>query len=82
MVNRRILTPVAQHVPGTRKIKQVKLSRYAMETLGGQEEQLLLILDLGTRGGLVVPHLGPLFTPEERTSVPIGQEAGWASELV
>jgi hypothetical protein len=43
----------------------------------------LLILDLGTRWGWVVSvTLRPRFSPAERTAVPIGQNAGWASELV
>jgi hypothetical protein len=45
--------------------------------------EALLILDLGTRWGWVVSVTPrPRFTPEERPPVPIGQEAGWASEPV
>jgi hypothetical protein len=51
---------------------------------GGREEVwLLLILNLGTRWGLVVSvTTRSRFTPGERTPVPIGQEAGWAPEPV
>jgi hypothetical protein len=39
-----------------------------MEALGGEEVQLLLIHDLGTRWGCVVSITpGPRFTPGERT---------------
>jgi hypothetical protein len=51
--------------------------------LGREDVYLLLILDLGTRWGWVVSVTPrPRFTTGERTPVPIGQEAGWASEPV
>jgi hypothetical protein len=55
-----------------------------MEALGGEEVQLLLILDLGTRWGWVVSVTPrPRFYPRGKDPpVPIVQEAGWASEPV
>jgi hypothetical protein len=56
--------------------KKVKVSRYMpWRRLGGEEVQHLLILNLGTRWG---QHHAPAALPP----VPIGQEAGWALELV
>jgi hypothetical protein len=50
---------------------------------GGEEIQLLLILYLGTRWGWVVSVTSrPRFPPGRGPSIPIVQEAGWASELV
>jgi hypothetical protein len=56
-----------------RRLK-VKLSRYTpWRYRGGEEVQLLLILNLGTRWGWVVSVTPrPRFTPGERTPVPIG----------
>jgi hypothetical protein len=54
-----------------------------MQELRGEEVYLLLILDLGTRWGWVVSVTPrPRFTSGKRLPEPIGQEAGWASELV
>jgi hypothetical protein len=63
---------------------KVKQSRYTpWRRLGGEEIQLLLIHDLGTRWGCVVSVTPrPHFTLGERTPVPIVQEAGWAPEPV
>jgi hypothetical protein len=41
---------------------------------------LLLILELGSTCGCVTPR--SRVTPEKKTPVPIGQEAGWAPEPV
>jgi hypothetical protein len=52
-----------------------------MESHGGEEVQLLLILNLGTRWESVVnvtPR--PRFTPGKGPLVPIVQEAGWAPD--
>jgi hypothetical protein len=56
------------------------MSRYTpWRCLGGEEEKLLIILNLGTRWGWVVSvRPRPRFTPGEITPVPIVQEAGWA----
>jgi hypothetical protein len=49
----------------------------------GEEIQLLLILDLGTRWGWVVSVTPrPCFTSWKEPPVPIGQETGWAREPV
>jgi hypothetical protein len=54
-----------------------------MQTPKGRGAQLLLILDLGTRIGWVVSvAFRPSFTPGNGLPVPIGYEAGWASEPV
>jgi hypothetical protein len=54
-----------------------------MEALGGEEAQLLVILDLGTRWEWVFSvTLRPRFALWKEPPVPIVQEAGWASELV
>jgi hypothetical protein len=54
-----------------------------MVALGGEELQLLLILDLGTRWGWVVSVTPrPRFAPGKGPRVPIVQEAGWAPEPV
>jgi hypothetical protein len=51
--------------------------------LGGEEIDLLLIPDLGTRWGWVVSVTPqPRFAPGKGHRVPIVQEAGWASEPV
>jgi hypothetical protein len=48
-----------------------------MQASRGRVIYLLLILDFGTRWWLVVSFTPlPLFNPEERTPVPIVQEAG------
>jgi hypothetical protein len=61
--------------------KDVPLSPCRLQ--GGDEIQPLLILDLGTRWGWAV-SVTPRshFTPGNGPPVPIGQEAGWPSELV
>jgi hypothetical protein len=54
-----------------------------METLGGEEVELLLILDLGTRWGeWLAPRPGRALAPGKGLSVPTVQEAGWAPEPV
>jgi hypothetical protein len=54
-----------------------------MEELGGEEIQLLLVLDLGTRWSeWSVLGSGPALAPGKGPPVPIVQEAGWASEQV
>jgi hypothetical protein len=68
----------------TTTTKKLKLSHYTpRRRLGGEDIQLLLILDLGSRWELVVSvTLWPRFIPGESTPVPVVQEAGWASEPV
>jgi hypothetical protein len=65
------------------KVKK-KWSRYTpWRRMGWEEENLLLILILGTGLGWVVSITPrPCFTPGERTPVPIEQKAGWAPEPV
>jgi hypothetical protein len=63
--------------------KNVKQSHDIYEGAGGEEVQLLLIHDLGTKWGWVVgltPR--PRFNPGKGPPIPIGQEAGWAPETV
>jgi hypothetical protein len=56
---------------------------YALEALGGEEVQLLLILNLGTRWGeWSASRPGRAFPPRKGPPVPIVQEAGWAPEPV
>jgi hypothetical protein len=56
------------------QLKELKLSHYTpRRRLGGEEVQLLLILDLGTRWGM---------SGQRHSPVPIVQEAGWAPEPV
>jgi hypothetical protein len=65
-------------------IDKVKQSRYTpWRRLRREELIFILILDLGTRWGWVVSFTPqPRVNPEERTPVPIVQEAGWAPEPV
>jgi hypothetical protein len=63
---------------------KLKLSHYTpRRRLGGEEIQLLLIHDLGTRWGWVV-SVTPRsrFAPGKGPPVPIVQDAGWAPEPV
>jgi hypothetical protein len=54
-----------------------------MVALGGEEVQLLLIFDLGTRWGWVVSITPrPSFSPVKGPPVAIVQEAGWVPEPV
>jgi hypothetical protein len=54
-----------------------------MEELGGEEIQLLLFLDLGTRWSeWSTSRPGRALAPGKGPPVPIVQEAGWASEQV
>jgi hypothetical protein len=60
---------------------KVKQSRYTpWRRLGGEEVQLLLILDLGNRRGVSGQRHAPaaLFPTGKGPPVPIVQEAGWA----
>jgi hypothetical protein len=62
------------------KIKQSQNIR--MESQGGEDVQLLLMHDLGTIWVWVISVTPrPRFTPEVKISG-VGQEAGWAPELV
>jgi hypothetical protein len=65
------------------KVK-VKQSRYTpWRRLGGEEIQLLLILDLGTRWGeWSASRPDRALPPGKGPPVPIVQEAGWAPEPV
>jgi hypothetical protein len=50
-----------------------------MEPHGGEEEKLLLILNLGTRWGeWSASRPGRALPPGKGPHAPIGQEAGWA----
>jgi hypothetical protein len=62
----------------------MKLSHYMPpRRLGGRGEQLLLILDLGTRWGeWSASHPCRALPPGKGPPVPIVQEAGWAPEPV
>jgi hypothetical protein len=62
----------------------LKLSHYTpRRRLCGEEVQLLLILNLGTRWGeWSASYPGRALTPGKGPPVPIVQEAGWASEPV
>jgi hypothetical protein len=54
-----------------------------MEALGGEEIQLLLIYELGTRWGeWSASRPGRALPPGKGPPVPIVQEAGWAPEPV
>jgi hypothetical protein len=54
-----------------------------MKATGGEEVQLLLIFDLGTRWGeWSASRPGLALAPGKGPPVPIVQEAGWASEPV
>jgi hypothetical protein len=63
-------------------LANVKQSRYTpCRGLGGEEVQLLLILDLGTRWGeWSTSRTGRTLPPGKDPPVPIVQEAGRASE--
>jgi hypothetical protein len=63
---------------------QVKQSRYTpWRRLGGEEVQLLLIHDLGTRWGeWSASRPGRALPPGKGPPVLIGQEAGWAPEPI
>jgi hypothetical protein len=64
-------------------VKKVKQSHNTpIEEQGGQEEYLLLILDLGRweNGQRNAP--AALYARGKNPTVPIGQEAGWAPEPV
>jgi hypothetical protein len=55
----------------------------AMEAQGGEELQHLLVFDLGTRWEWVVSVTPrPRYSPGERTTGTIVQEAGWAPQPV
>jgi hypothetical protein len=71
-------------VDNKRQSKSKAVPLHAMEVLGGQDVQLLLILNLSTRLGwaLSVTPLPRLAPGKKRPSVPIVQEAGWAPEPV
>jgi hypothetical protein len=64
--------------------KKVKLSCYMpWRHMGGEEVSLLLILNLGSRWGKwSASRLGHTLPSGKEPMVPIGQEAGWAAELV
>jgi hypothetical protein len=54
-----------------------------MEVQGGEEVQLLLIQNIGTRWGEWSASLpGRYLPPGKGSPIPIGQEAGWAPVLV
>jgi hypothetical protein len=54
-----------------------------MEALGGEELQLLLIHELGTRGGeWSASRPGHALLPGKGPTVPTAQRAGWAPEPV
>jgi hypothetical protein len=63
---------------------KVKQSLYTpWRRLGGEEVELLLIHDLGTRWGeWSASRPGRALTPGKGPPVPIVQEAGWAPEPV
>jgi hypothetical protein len=59
--------------------KAKALTLHATEALGGEEVQLLLILDLGTRWGWVSASCpGRALAPGKAPPVPTVQETGWA----
>jgi hypothetical protein len=64
------------------QLPKTKQSRYTpCWRSEGEEVQLLLILDFGTRGGEWSGlRLGRALPPGKGLPVPIGQEAGWGSE--
>jgi hypothetical protein len=64
-------------------LKSKAVPLHAMNAPEGEEVQLLLILNLGTRWGWVVGiTLRPHFILGKGHLVPIEQEAGWAPEPV
>jgi hypothetical protein len=69
--------------PVPRRSTKVKQSRCTpWRRLGGEEVQLLLILDLGTRWGeWSASRPGRSLPPGKWPPVPIVQEAGWAPEV-
>jgi hypothetical protein len=64
-------------------IKRKAVPRHPMKAHGGEEIQLLLIHDLGTRWDeWSASRTGRALPPGKGPAVPIGQEAGWAPEPV
>jgi hypothetical protein len=55
---------------------------HAMKTIGGEEVQLLLIIDLGTRWRESASRTSRALAPGKEPQVSMVQEAGWTSEPV